>query len=239
MINRCRKRKSEGFTLIELLVVIAIIGILAALLFPAIQGALTKAKALKVGNNGRQIHLGLFETSMEAAALDLPEVWPLSTEPWQDSTEFFEHVITNDIVKGIDGTFFSAPGVIPNPVTKQDLINGSGKFEAKNNAWCIALDINADTPATVPLLFTRNVKVSGTIGNLDAATPLDPKIKPFGDKLAVIVSKGGAVKILPRKVFTLKNFNPIAASSNGGSAGDPGFNEFLSPSGKNTAYTAE
>ena len=39
--------KKRNFTLVELLVVIAIIGVLAALLFPAIQGALKKAETAK------------------------------------------------------------------------------------------------------------------------------------------------------------------------------------------------
>jgi prepilin-type N-terminal cleavage/methylation domain-containing protein len=214
MLNRCRKRKSEGFTLIELLVVIAIIGILAALLFPAIQGALTKAKALKVGNNGRQMHLGLFEASMEAAALDLPEVWPLTTDTYKNSTEFFENVITNDIVKGIDCTFFSAPGIVPVALTKEDLLSGE-TFEPANNAWCITLDVNEDTAATVPLLFTRNVNVGADITVFsDSANPLNADEKPFGDKLAVIITKGGSVKILPRKVFKMETFNPTGTAQN-------------------------
>ncbi|NBN95449.1 MAG: prepilin-type N-terminal cleavage/methylation domain-containing protein, partial [Verrucomicrobia bacterium] len=37
-------RNRKGFTLIELLTVIAIIGILAAVLFPGVQGVMKKAK---------------------------------------------------------------------------------------------------------------------------------------------------------------------------------------------------
>ena len=44
-----------GFTLVEVLVVIAIVGILAALLFPAVKGATERAQAAKCVNNLRQI----------------------------------------------------------------------------------------------------------------------------------------------------------------------------------------
>src|ERR1700678_4387121 len=49
----------SAFTLIELLVVIAILGILAALLFPALAAAKNHAKRTACLNNLKQINIGI------------------------------------------------------------------------------------------------------------------------------------------------------------------------------------
>jgi len=67
-------RLRRGFTLVELLVVIAIVGVLVALLLPAIQAARASARAASCKNNMRQIGLAVLQ-HCDTHGGDFPEWW--------------------------------------------------------------------------------------------------------------------------------------------------------------------
>jgi hypothetical protein len=77
MIRKRQRGGRQGFTLIELLVVIAIIGILAAILLPAIQKSIIKARQTWCASNLRQVGIA-FQSFSHDHGSSFPQSVPIA-----------------------------------------------------------------------------------------------------------------------------------------------------------------
>lgn len=145
----------RGFTLVELLVVIAIVGVLMALLLPAIQQARESARRMQCRNNLRQMGLALFnyESSMGLLPPSIVESGYGNTVTWNGGWSIHAQILPyvdqamlfvlaefgvnkeepiNSTVIGRNLPLFLCPSEIHTAVSQHDY----GPSGISNYGWC-------------------------------------------------------------------------------------------------------
>ena len=95
------RRPTAGFTLVELLVVIAIIGVLVALLLPAVQAAREAARRAQCSNNLKQ--MGLAAQNYAAAHGTLPAGYDRTPEEVKTNVNFSKRGFLTSLLQYIEG----------------------------------------------------------------------------------------------------------------------------------------
>lgn len=103
-VNNCppAPRRRGAFTLVELLVVIAIIGVLIALLLPAVQAARESARIVQCKNNLKQVGLALHNHADSLG--HLPKGWDSKGRGWSaEILPYMEHQAEYELIADVPG----------------------------------------------------------------------------------------------------------------------------------------
>jgi prepilin-type N-terminal cleavage/methylation domain-containing protein/prepilin-type processing-associated H-X9-DG protein len=145
------KRARRGFTLIELLVVIAIIGILIALLLPAVQKIREAAARIKCANNLKQIGLALHNYESAQSSFPPAGVYPVgqtSPDTYSIHARILPYLEQDNLYQLVN---LNAPAISQPVVVQQRIAVYLCPAEVNDHAR------TDSTPVRYPLNYAANV----------------------------------------------------------------------------------
>ena len=161
--------RNSGFTLVELLVVIAIIGILIALLLPAVQAAREAARRMQCSNNLKQISLAAlnYESTYKCLPICIAHFdeagvegnglsWMIGILPFMEQQPLFDSLNLDGQAYTAGRGVFNAENheLIRQPIDAYRCPSDSIKNLVKTNVW-------RAVPSDLPLAVTSYAGVLG------------------------------------------------------------------------------
>jgi prepilin-type N-terminal cleavage/methylation domain-containing protein/prepilin-type processing-associated H-X9-DG protein len=148
------RRATPGFTLVELLVVITIIGVLIALLLPAVQAAREAARKLQCGNNFRQVGVALHNYHSACNCFPMGTMLRNPFNPgrgeWSWSVYLLPFLENNNVYQLIN--FSTVPDFYPNP----------GGNAANENMRTVAKALVSSYMCPSDSIYGERVEISGS-----------------------------------------------------------------------------
>ncbi len=166
MKTRIHHNTRRGFTLVELLTVIAIIGILAAILIPAIGGVTERARRAAAGELGRQIGLAYQTyTSTGGRARRIEPGTNIQRGQANDAKSFAAVLALKGdlntaevwyITEDTNVVTSNIPQAVVDPSKDTPTINLTA--DAGPISWGVIINVPSTAPiSTTPIIFTRGI----------------------------------------------------------------------------------
>lgn len=199
----------HGFTLVELLVVITIIGLLIALLLPAVQSAREAARRLHCANNLKQVGLAMHNYLTAHGTLPPNGVFAcngsamVQVSPWSAISRILPFIEQENLSRGIDFrvSYSTQPGISSKRIGTYlcpDEVNdrGSGTDPIYGNKhWTLNYAVNSGTWAVLTGKGTGMLYSDGAFSPSQGYAPRDFR-DGMSSTLALTEVKGYTVRLL-------------------------------------------